>query len=157
MITAMNAGMISNMKTMIILDLPCDIINTIKKCIISHDSLKNFKSVCKYTNNLVSQFDLKKKVLERKLSCWKPKNYCINIDCYYDTDDIYEFVYNHGFRHYIHSHQWALNYHTININSKTSSVHTAYCCECFKKYVLIGDRKNVVDKLIQGVVNIEYR
>ena len=96
-------------------------------------------------------------MLEHKLTCWKPKNAFFNIDCYYDTDDIYEFVYNNGFRHYIHSHQWALNCRTININSKTSSVHTAYCCECFKKYVLIGGRKNVVDKLIQDVVNIEYR
>ena len=66
---------------------------------------------------------------------YKSTEMCINIDCYDETWDIYEDVYNYGYRYYIHSHQLSLNKTIITINGKQYNIHTPYCCECFKKYV----------------------
>ena len=95
-------------------------------------------------------------MLYGKFLNYKPTEMCINIDCYYDTWDIYEDIYHYGYRRYIHSHQCALNKTTITINNKQYNTHTPYCSECFMKYVLIGDKKNVRHNLIMDEVNIEY-
>ena len=125
-----------------LLDLPCDIIDIIiKKYLNYRKCLINFKTTCKYIDQSISQFYLKKMLLKYKLSFYIPTEMCVNIDCYDETWDIYEDIYHHGSRRYIHSHQLALNNCVININLKKYNISTPYCCECYKKYVLIGDRK----------------
>ena len=51
-----------------------------------------------------------------------------------------------------------LKYELI-INNKIYNVVSPYCCECFKKYVLIGDRKNVEEIYHNNLcdqVNIQF-
>ena len=47
---------------------------------------------------------------------------CINIDCYDETQDLYEDIYYQGSKRYIHSHQDALNYTDKTINQKTTKL-----------------------------------
>jgi hypothetical protein len=68
---------------------------------------------------------------------------CINIDCYEDTFEVFKEIHHYSDRRYVHKKQKALNTSIIIINNKKFTIKSHYCCECFKKYVLIGDRKNV--------------
>ena len=75
-----------------------------------------------------------------KLICYFQYNRCINIDCWNDTVDIYENIYNRNYYRYCHFVQ-AVNSSTMTINNKIYNVNTPYCCECFTNFVLIGDNK----------------
>ena len=33
-----------------------------------------------------------------------------------------------------------MNYDTFYVNRKPHKVFSPYCCECFKKYILLGDK-----------------
>ena len=112
--------------------LPKDLILYIKEYFYDYTDLLNLKNTCKDMDKLITDFSLKKLILYGKFTNYKHIKLCINIDCYYDTQDIYEDVYYHGYRRYIHSHQDSLNKTIITINNKRYNIFTPYCCECFK-------------------------
>ena len=137
--------------------LPGDIICYIKEYFYDYDDLLNLKIACKYFDKLITSFSLGKLMLYGKFLNYKDTEMCANIDCYDDTCDIYENIYHFGYRRYIHSHQYASNKSFISINKHLYIIDTPYCRECFKKYVLIGDKKNIINNLIIDEVNIEYK
>lgn len=138
-------------------NLPEDIIYHIKNQFSDHKDLLHFKFVCKYFDKSISKFSLSKLMLSKKLKTpYNPREFCINIDCYDDTRDICENVYYPHYRRYIHYHQFAFNQDFITINKKQYNICTPYCSECFMKYILIGDKQNIVHNLLRHTVNIEY-
>jgi hypothetical protein len=139
------------------MELPCEIItHIIIKHFFIYKDLLHLKTTCKYFDNLVSAFYVNKSILECKLSIYTPRQWCANYECYDDTCEIYEDIYYHGYRRYTHSHQYALNDSVITVNKKKHNINTPYCCECFKKHILIGDNHNIVNHLVENRVYIEY-
>ena len=136
--------------------LPDDIVRHIQTYYNDYEDLLNLKKTGKYFDKLITSFALGKLMLYGIFSNYNSTIACVNIDCYYDTWNIYEDVYHAGYRRYIHSHQSALNKAEATINNIRYNICTPYCCECFKQYVLIGDKQNVTDNLIMEEVNIEY-
>ena len=139
--------------------LPDDILQHIKECFDDLDDFKdlvNLKFTCKNFNQLISSFSLRKLMFRGNFPNYKPIKMCINRDCFNDTWDIYDDVYNAGYRRYLHHHQPALNNSDVTINGKQYNIHTPYCCECFTTFVLIGDKNNVTHNLMMDRVNIEY-
>jgi hypothetical protein len=136
--------------------LPDDTIWYIKKYLYDCEDLLNLKITCKSFDRLITSFSLGKLMLYGKFLNYRSTEMCANVDCYDETWDIYEDVYYFGSRRYMHCHQWSLNKTIITINDKQYYIHTPYCTECFIKYVLIGDKKDVNHNLIMDEVNIEY-
>lgn len=136
--------------------LPDDIIKYINTYLYDYDDLLHLKLTCKYFDNLITSFSLGKLMLYGKFLNYKSTIACVNIDCYWDTCDVFEYVYHNGYRRYIHSHQDALNKTEVTINKKQYNVCTPYCSECFTNYVLIGDNKNATHNLMIGEINIDF-
>ena len=137
-------------------NLPDDLIWYIQKLIYNYNDLYNLKLTCKLYNKIISNISLSKLLVKNKFDKYKPTLYCININCYEDTEDIFEDVYYYGARKYIHFHQSALNKTSISINNISYSVSSPYCSECFIKYILIGDKENVTHNCIMNKVSIDY-
>lgn len=137
-------------------DMPEDIIYYLNEYIHNYQDLLNFKFTCKSFHNSITSFSLAKLMLYEKFLNYKSVNMCVNIDCYDDTQDIYEEVYNYRNRRYIHWHQDAINKKTITINKKKYNIYSPYCSECFTNYVLIYDKKNVTHNFVMDEVNIDY-
>lgn len=90
-----------------------------------------------------SSFTYAKQTLSERFGRFTPHSkWCVNKNCANDTEDIVEYVWNYGYSRYIHHTQFALNETTIVVNGNPYDVNTPYCCECFKKYVLVGDNTN---------------
>ena len=90
-----------------------------------------------------SSFIIAKQKLSELFGTFTPRSeWCVNKNCAEDTEDILEYVWNYGISRYIHHTQFALNKTTIIVNGKPYDVNTPYCCECLKRYVLVGDNKN---------------
>jgi len=71
------------------------------------------------------------------------RSYCINPDCVKDTEDAMLYIWEAHSLAYEHTdRQAALNISTMCVNGKPHWVQSPYCCECFKKHVLVGDNKN---------------
>lgn len=140
-----------------LLFIPDDLIKYIANLLTFPDLLL-FKITCKSFNLLVSNFSLIKSKLNQnnKYFNYLPYKMCINNECYDETWGIYEDIYHFGYHRYTHFHQYSLNTSEIKINKKNYKINTPYCCECFKKYVLIGDKENVKNNLILNEVDIEY-
>jgi hypothetical protein len=71
------------------------------------------------------------------------RSYCINPECVKNTEaavlyiwEVHSLAYEHTDR------QLALNITTVRVNGKPHWIRSHYCCECFKKYVLVGDNKH---------------
>jgi len=70
--------------------------------------------------------------------------YCINPDCVKETEAAVLYVWEDQSLDYEHTdRQAALNVTTMRVNGKPHWVQSHYCCECFKKHVLVGHNKNV--------------
>ena len=107
----------------------------------------------------ISVFDIAKLMLSEKFGRFSFRDLCINVDCYEDTYDVFTFVHNYYYSRYLHTKQYALNQTLIIINSKKHTIKTHYCCECFKNFVLVGDKdyeKIDVNYDIIDQVNITY-
>ena len=145
---------------------PNEITLIIIKKINNIQTLLNIKFCSQDYNVLISNFIIKKLILSKRLFNYKPftkssenpRTYdcCINEDCYWDTIDIYEDIYNPGYSSYCHFTQEAENCSTMTINNKIYNVNTPYCCECFSTYVLIGDNKKVRHNHKIDTINIDY-
>ena len=124
-----------------------------------YKDLHSLKLTCKHFNENVSYYSIIRMKIKNKLNVEKNiVEYCANIECYDETEDIFNFTYRIHQRKYIHYHQPAMNYDTVYINRKSYKIFSLYCCECYKKHVLIGDKKeNLVREIkVEGFVDIDY-
>jgi hypothetical protein len=70
--------------------------------------------------------------------------YCINPECIEDTECPVLYIWKANSVTYEHNkRQPALNMSIIWVNGKKHWFRSHYCCECFKKYVLVGNNKHV--------------
>jgi hypothetical protein len=69
--------------------------------------------------------------------------YCINPKCLEETEMAVVHIWEARSKAYKHTErQPALNETTMWVTGKEYSFRSHYCCECFKKYVLVGNNKN---------------
>lgn len=140
--------------TLSICDLPSEIIAMIVDLLGNKDYLVHFKKTCCLFNKSVSHFYIAGQMVATKYGvfttrwikneavCFWDYQRCINVDCYDETENVVSYVWNYGFRRYIHTHQRPLNTAIMIVNGKPYSVKSQYCCECFKKHVLVGSNPN---------------
>ena len=139
-------------------DLPNEIIQIIIGYLRSDKRVKT-KMTCKLMYNLVNDFpfDIAKKILFKNFGLFTFRTFCANCYCCDDTEDVFYRHYRKDDSYYEHIYQLALNKTEIIINNKFHTVRTHYCSECFKKYVLVGDRENVIHNYSWiDEVNITY-
>lgn len=125
---------------------------------INYKDLHSLKLSCKYFNEIITRYSIIKQKMYQDLNKKENLNYCVNAKCYNETKDIFTDYYREYQGRYIHSRQCPINYDTIYINQKPYEIFSPYCCECYKKYVLIGDKKEnlIRDNLVEDFVDIEY-
>ena len=71
------------------------------------------------------------------------RKYCINPECVKDTEGAVLYIWEANSLSYEHTdRQAALNISIIWVNGKKQWIRSHYCCECFKKHVLVGDNKH---------------
>jgi len=107
--------------------------------------LSKLKTTCKALHKFISVFAIAKQMLVVKLGLFSFRKLCINVDCYEDTYDVFTFVHNYYYTRYLHSRQYALNATRIIVNAKYYNIKSHYCCECLKKFVLVGANSNVIE------------
>ena len=139
-------------------DLVNDIIYNITQYIIDYKDLYSLKFINKEYYVIINTSIIIKKKLNTILN--KPKqicNKCVNNNCYIETKDLF-IDYNKYVPNYKHYHQSAMNYDNIYVNLEKYSIYSPYCCECFKTYILFGDKcKNKIKNILaEGFVDIEY-
>ena len=105
----------------------------------------------------ISVFAIAKLMLSTKLGLFSYRELCINPECYEDTYDVFTFIHNYYYTRYLHYRQYALNATTIIVNAKYYNIYSHYCCECLKKFVLVGSNSNVIENYQNSEqVNIIY-
>ena len=71
------------------------------------------------------------------------RDYCINPECVKETESAVLYIWEAHSQAYEHiDRQAALNITTARVNGKPHWIRSHYCCECFKKHVLVGKNKN---------------
>ena len=137
-----------------ICDLPSEIIAMIVDLLGNKDYLIHFKETCSLFSKSVSHFYIAGQMVSAKYGvfttrwvknedvCFWDYQRCINVDCYDETENVVSDVWNYGFRRYIHTHQQPLGTTTMIVDGKPYSVKSQYCCECFKRHVLVGSNPN---------------
>jgi len=119
--------------------------------------LAKLKTTCKALHKSISVFAIAKLMLSGKLGLFSFRKLCINVDCYEDTYDVFTFIHNYYYTRYLHSRQYALNATIIIVNAKYYNFKSHYCCECLKKFVLVGSNSNVIENYQNSEeVNIIY-
>ena len=139
--------------------LPSELIIQISENLDNYNDILNFKKITNEINSIIGRFSIvKKKFLFNIEKEEKIVERCVNINCYHDTQEIYEDYYYEYYGRYMHSHQDAMNNKIINIDNNVLKVFSPYCCECFKDYVLIGDKTldEIRDCLQEDTIIIEY-
>jgi len=139
-----------------ICQLPTDIMELIIKNIPNNIDLINMNrsslALCKAT-----RFTIAKRTLAKNLKKFTKRRFCVNIKCYDDTADIFINVHNYYNRRYVHSWQKPLNSSKIVVNNKLYGVNSHYCCECFKKNVLVGNNEKVLHNYrVSDQVNVTF-
>ena len=125
-------------------DLPNDIIQIIIGYLESVHRVKT-KMTCKLMYKVIEYhpFDIAKQMLFKNFGIFNCQKYCINKYCCDDTEDIFYRYYCYNILHWQHTKQEPLGKTKMIINNKIYKVVSPYCCECFKKYVLVRERENV--------------
>ena len=138
--------------------IPIDIILIIRGNIKNYKDLYSLKLTCKYYNEIITCYSIIKQKIYYNLNKKEIIISCANSNCYNETKDIFVDYYREYEGRYIHHHQYAINYDTIYINQKTYKIFSPYCCECYKKYILFGDKKQnqIKNVYVEGFVDIEY-
>jgi len=125
----------------------CDLYNDVIQIIIGqikhYSYLALLKRTCKANYNSVSRLSIARLMLSYKLSLFSPRTFCININCADDTKAVFDKHYRNGYDSYVHIKQFALKQTTALINEQKYKFNTHYCSECLKKFVLVGDLRNV--------------
>lgn len=71
------------------------------------------------------------------------RTYCINPECVKETEAAVLYIWEANSLAYEHTErQPALNITTMWVTGNKQWFRSHYCCECFKKYVLVGNNKN---------------
>lgn len=137
---------------------PIDIISIITGNMKNYKDLHSLKLSCKYFNVIITRYSIIKQKLYYDLNKKEKIISCANFNCYNETYHLFLDNFRLYSGRYIHCHQPAINYDIIYINKKTYQIFSPYCCECLKKYVLIGDKKeNLVREIkVEDFVDIEY-
>ena len=137
-----------------ICDMPSELIAMIVDRLGNKDYLVSFKETCVLFNKSVSQFYIAGQMVSAKYGvfttrwvknedvCFWDYQRCINVDCFDETENVVSDVWNYGFRRYIHTHQQPLNTAIMIVDGKPYPVKSQYCCECFKRHVLVGSNPN---------------
>ena len=139
-----------------ICQLPTDIMELIIKNIPNCQDLINMNrsSLVLYK---ATKFTIAKRMLSKNFKKFTKRRFCINICCSDDTSDLFIKVHNYYNRRYVHSWQKPLNASNIVVNNKIYSINSHYCCECFKKNVLVGNNEKVSHNYrIPEQVNITF-
>lgn len=145
-----------------ICDLPSELIALIVDRLGDKDYLVSFKETCVLFSKSVSQFYIAGQMVSVKYGVFterpvdhsidaqwpdytynSKKSYCLNTNCYNDTDSVLDYVWHYGFRNYIHQVQQPMNSTTMVVNDKHYSVKSNYCPTCFVEHVLCGSNPNV--------------
>jgi hypothetical protein len=127
-------------------ELPNDVGEIINDYLFKdYQFLSKLKTTCKALHKFISVFAIAKLMLSEKLGLFSFRKLCINVDCYEDTYDVFTFVHNYYYTRYLHSRQYALNATIIIVNAKYYNIKSHYCCECLKKFVLVGSNSNVIE------------
>jgi len=125
----------------------CDLDNDVIQIIIGHikhySYLVSLKRTCKANYNSISKLSFARLMLSYRLRQFSPRTFCININCCEDTKEVFDKHYRNGYESYVHNKQFALKQTTALINEKKYKFNTHYCSECLKKFVLVGDLRNV--------------
>jgi hypothetical protein len=125
----------------------CELNNDVISIIISHVKhyyyLALLKRTCLNNYNSVSKLSIAKLMLSSRLCNFSPRTFCVNINCSEDTKEVFSKHYRNGYDSYVHIKQFALKKTILLINDKKYCLNTHYCSECLKKFVLVGDLKNV--------------
>ena len=132
-----------------ICDMPSELIAMIVDLLGNKDYLVNFKETCSLFNKSVSQFYIAGQMVSTKYGVFISRyddglmSRCVNVNCYDETEDVHTFVWAYHYHRYYHTPQYPMNQTTMVVDRKSYSVKSHYCCECFKKHVLIGSNQNV--------------
>ena len=124
-------------------DLPNELVQIIIGYIKHYSYLVLLKRTCLANYNCVSRYSIAKLMLSSRLGLFSKRLYCANINCCKDTEDVCCRRYYNNCPGYVHVKQLALNKTIVLINDKKHDLNTHYCSECFKKFVLVGELKNV--------------
>ena len=124
-------------------DLADDVIEIIIGYVKHYKYLALLKRTCLTTYNSVSKLSIAKLMLSSRLGLFSQRIYCANTTCCQDTEDVFYRHYRNHIAGYEHIRQLALNKTIVLINDKKHCLNTHYCSECFKKFVLVGELKNV--------------
>ena len=124
----------------------------------NYKDLHSLKLTCKYYNEIITRYSIIKKKIHHDFNKKEKIILCANINCYNETYDLFLDNFRHYLEKYKHHHQKAINFDSIYINQKRYKIFSPYCCECYKKYMLIGDKKenSVREIQVEGFVDIEY-
>lgn len=141
-----------------IYELPNDVSKLIVDYLFKdYKFLSTLKTTCKSMYKTISVFAIAKLMLSEKRGLFSFRELCINQECYEDTYDVFTFIHNYYYIRYLHYRQYALNTTTIIVNAKYYNINSHYCCECFKKFVLVGSNSNVIENYQNSEqVNIVY-
>ena len=126
-------------------DLGDDIIEIIIGYVKHYNSLALLKMTCLRTHNHISRYSIAILMLSSRLGQFSFRVLCINDDCYEDTYRVFKLGHNRFNSRYIHHRQNALNTSAIIFNEKYYNINSHYCCECFKKFVLVGSNTDVIE------------
>jgi hypothetical protein len=125
----------------------CDLSDDVFHIIISHvkhySYLALLKRTCLRNYNCVSRLSIAKLLLSCRLSNFCPRTFCVNINCCEDSKEVFYKHYRNGDFCYEHIRQFSLQKTIALINEKKYCINTHYCSECLKKFVLVGDLRNV--------------
>jgi hypothetical protein len=129
-----------------IFELPNDVNSLIFDYLMKdYQFLSTLKTTCKSMYKAISVFAIAKLMLSEKRGLFSFRELCINPECYEDTYDVFTFIHNYYYTRYLHYKQYALNTTTIIVNAKFYNIHSHYCCECFKKFVLVGSNLKAIE------------
>jgi hypothetical protein len=101
-------------------------------------------SICDLSSDHVS-FSVARERLKEFFEKFVPtkREYCINPECVKETESAVLYIWEAHSQAYEHTdRQAALNITTAWVNGKPHWIRSHYCCECFKKHVLVGKNKN---------------
>ena len=139
-------------------DLPNDVGEIITGHLFKdYQFLSKLKTTCKALYKAICVFAIAKQMLSTKWGQFSFRELCVNVDCYDDTYDVFTFIHNYYYSRYLHSRQYALNATIIIVNAKYYNFKSHYCCECLKKFVLVGSNSNVIENYQNSEeVNISF-
>jgi hypothetical protein len=124
-------------------DLSDDVLLIIISYVKHYSYLALLKRTCLANYNCVSRLSIAKLMLFNRLGQFSQRTYCVNINCCEDSKEVFYKHYRNGDFYYDHNKQFALNKTIALINEKKYCINTHYCSECLKKFVLVGDLRNV--------------